>query len=53
MRGDVVLVDFPISDASASKRRPALVVQSDGVVSVNTIIVPITSNIARPGATRR
>ncbi len=52
MRGDVVLVDFPFSDASASKRRPALVVQSDSVVSVDTIIVPITSNIARASATR-
>jgi mRNA interferase MazF len=52
MRGDVVLVDFPFSDASASKRRPALVVQSDSVVSANTIIVPITSNIARAGTTR-
>jgi mRNA interferase MazF len=52
MRGDVVLVDFPFSDASASRRRPALVVQSDSVVSVNTIIVPITSNIARSATTR-
>jgi mRNA interferase MazF len=52
MRGDVVLVDFPFSDASASKRRPVLVVQADSVVSVNTIFVPITSNIARSGTTR-
>jgi mRNA interferase MazF len=52
MRGDVVLVDFPFSDGSASKRRPALLVQSDNVVSVNEILLPITSNVSRIGPTR-
>src|SRR5438132_591789 len=28
-RGEVVIVDFPFSDHSRSKRRPALVVQAD------------------------
>ena len=28
-RGDVVVVDFPYSDRTGSKRRPALVVQDD------------------------
>ncbi len=52
MRGDIVIVDFPFSDASRAKRRPALVVAADGVSSVNTIIALITSNTQRTGATR-
>ena len=28
-RGDVVLVDYPYSDATGRKIRPALIVQSD------------------------
>jgi mRNA interferase MazF len=52
MRGDVVIVDFPFSDASQAKRRPALVVQADAVASVNTIIALITSNLTRTGPTR-
>lgn len=47
MRGDVLIVDYPYSDASQVKRRPALVVQADAVQSANTIVAPITSNIAR------
>jgi mRNA interferase MazF len=30
-RGDVVIVDFPFSDDSGSKRRPAVVVQADAL----------------------
>jgi len=30
-RGEVVIVDFPFSDQSGSKRRPALVVQADSL----------------------
>jgi mRNA interferase MazF len=52
MRGDIVIVDFPFSDASRVKRRPALVVLGDGVSSVNTIIALITSSTQRTGATR-
>ena len=28
-RGDVIIVDFPFSDAAGSKVRPALIVQAD------------------------
>jgi mRNA interferase MazF len=52
MRGDIVIVDFPFSDAAQTKRRPALVVLGDSVPSVNTIIALITSNPNRIGATR-
>lgn len=43
-RGDVVLVDYPFADATGSKVRPALVVQSDynnGRIA-NTVVVMIT-----------
>ncbi len=44
VRGDVISVPFPFSNASATKRRPALVVaESD---SNNIIVCPITS---KPG----
>jgi len=29
MRGDVIIVDFPFSDRTGSKVRPALIVQAD------------------------
>ena len=48
-RGDVVLVDFPFTDGSASKIRPALVVQNDrdnGRLR-DTILALITGNISR------
>lgn len=32
-RGDVVLIDFPFSDRTGSKLRPALVVQDDDVTA--------------------
>ena len=46
-RGDVVIVDVPYVGAPGSKRRPALVVQSDVLNSTlrETIIVAITSNL--------
>lgn len=47
-RGDVVLVDFPFSTGSGSKRRPALVVQCDrnnGRLQ-DTIVAIITSNLS-------
>jgi mRNA interferase MazF len=48
-RGDVVVVDFPYADGSASKVRPALVVQSDrdNARLRDTIIALITGNISR------
>jgi mRNA interferase MazF len=44
-RGDVVLVDWPYSDRTGSKLRPAVVVQADflnGLID-DTILVQITS----------
>lgn len=52
-RGDVVLVDFPFSDQTGRKVRPALVVQNDAWNSVldDTILALITSsNKRRVGA---
>ncbi|MGO9254967.1 MAG: type II toxin-antitoxin system PemK/MazF family toxin [Bryobacteraceae bacterium] len=48
-RGDVVLVLFPDSNLRTSKRRPALVVQSDQLRTelAQTIVAMITSNMAR------
>ena len=50
-RGDVVLVLFPNSDLVTFKRRPALVVQADGLNTglPQIIIAMITSNLARRG----
>ena len=50
-RGDVVLVLFPDSNLRTSKRRPALVVQADGLGAAlpQTIVAMITSNMARAG----
>jgi mRNA interferase MazF len=50
-RGDVVLVLFPDSNLRTAKRRPALVVQADGLDSGSrqTIVAMITSNLARAG----
>ncbi len=48
-RGDVVVVNFPYSDGSASKVRPALVVQNDADNARlrDTIMALITGNISR------
>jgi mRNA interferase MazF len=44
-KGDVISVPFPFSDASATKRRPALIIaESD---SNNIILCPITSKPGR------
>ena len=51
-RGDVVLVDWPYSDRTGSKLRPAVVVQADflnGVID-DTVLVQITRTAHRiPG----
>lgn len=48
-RGDVVLVLFPNSDLVTFKRRPALVVEANGLDTglPQVIIAMITSNLAR------
>ena len=50
-RGDVVLVLFPDSDLRTAKRRPALVVQADGLNTglSQSIVAMITSNMSRAG----
>ena len=47
MRGDVVLIDFPFTDARASKIRPALVIQNDAdnMRRRKTIVAMITGNL--------
>jgi mRNA interferase MazF len=50
-RGDVVLVKFPRSDLRGWDRRPALVVQADGLGTAlpQLVLVMITSNLTRAG----
>ena len=54
-RGDVVLVLYPHADLRTAKKRPALVVQSDNVVTdlPQRIVAMITGNLERTGPTRR
>lgn len=53
-RSDVILVRFPNSDLKTYKKRPALVVQADGLATglQQKIIALITSNTSRIGDTR-
>lgn len=53
-RGDVVLVRFPNSDLRTYKKRPALIVQGDGLNTglQQSIVALITSNLNRTGSTR-
>jgi mRNA interferase MazF len=46
-RGDVIIIDQPFSDASGSKVRPALVIQSDkrNALLTETIVALITKNL--------
>lgn len=44
-RGAVVLVPFPFTDLSGSKRRPALVVSSEGSHEEDLIFCAITSQV--------
>jgi mRNA interferase MazF len=48
-RGDVIIVDFPFSDRTGSKVRPALIVQADEFNArlSDTIIALITSSRVR------
>ena len=49
-RGSVVLVPFPFTDLSGSKRRPALVVSPVGFHREDLILCAITSQVSdRPG----
>ncbi|WP_425617813.1 type II toxin-antitoxin system PemK/MazF family toxin [Anatilimnocola sp. NA78] len=53
-RGDIVLIDFPFSDRSGSKVRPALVVQCDQLNSRidDTILVAISRSTHRASTTQ-
>ena len=50
-RGDVILVQFPRSDLRGWDRRPALVVQADGLGTAlpQLVLAMITSNLSRAG----
>lgn len=46
-RGDVVLVPFPFSDQTATKKRPAIIISSNSYnnASSDVIIIAVTSRI--------
>ncbi len=46
-RGDVILVPFPFSDQSSSKKRPAIIISSDGYnrISQDIVIMAVTGQI--------
>ena len=48
--GDVVLVPFPFTDQSASKKRPAVIISSDRYHErrPDVIVMAVTSQILRP-----
>lgn len=51
-RGDIVLVDYPFSDRTGSKVRPALVVQADAInrQTTDTILASISRSTHRASA---
>lgn len=53
-RGDVVLVDYPFSDRTGSKVRPALVVQNDSLNQqiTDTILAAISRSTHPASATQ-
>lgn len=53
-RGDVVLVDYPFSDRTGSKVRPALVVQADSINRhiTDTILASISRSKHRASVTQ-
>lgn len=50
-RGDIVLILFPNSDLQTFKKRPALIVQADGLnTGIDQVIIAlVTSNLTRGG----
>jgi mRNA interferase MazF len=53
-RGDVVLVDYPFTDRTGSKVRPALIVQADSLNHriTDTILAAISRSMHRASATQ-
>jgi len=53
-RGDIVLVDYPFSDRTGSKVRPALVVQADSLNRriTDTILAAISRSMHRASPTQ-
>jgi len=53
-RGDVILVRYPNSDLKTYKKRPALLIQADGLDTGigQKLAAVITSNLSRAGPTR-
>lgn len=47
-RGDIVLLPFPFTDQSGTKRRPAVVLSTDAynLRRADLIVAPITTNVA-------
>lgn len=43
-RCEIIIVDYPFTDQSGSKRRPALVVQSDAIKSPDIVIAAISAS---------
>lgn len=43
-RGEIVILDYPFTDQSGRKRRPALVIQSDAIKSPDTLIAAISTS---------
>ena len=52
-RGDVVELDWPFSDRTGSKVRPAIVVQDDAynLLIADTVLVLVSRTLRAPGAT--
>lgn len=42
-RGEIIIVDYPFTDQVGSKRRPALVIQSDAIKSPDMLIAAISA----------
>jgi len=48
-RGDVVLIPFPYSDLTGSKRRPALIISNSNLKGEDKICCLVTSNNSKDG----
>lgn len=46
-QGDIILIPFPYTDLSATKKRPVVVISKDSINHNNYIVVKITSTIRK------